>query len=231
LLLPLGENVELRIASRSGRVVVRAEERGDIAVVGGQDRVQVSHDETGALTLTAGSQSLDVRCPTGTQVTVGTSSGAVELSGRLGAVRVTSSNGRITVEHASVADLRSGSGSVRIGECDGFCRVQTRSGSAEVGSCGRVEASSASGPVSIGRASGRVNVRSASGKVEVTGDGREDVAVQTMSGAVKVTLPPGTRPAAKLHSLTGRSRCDCDEGEDCRVAVQSLNGKIEVVPG
>jgi hypothetical protein len=52
-----------------------------------------------------------------------------------------------------------------------------------------------------------------------------------MSGSVRVAVPQGIRPSTRLRSLAGRPRCDCPEGEDCRITVKSLSGKIEVVPG
>jgi hypothetical protein len=33
----------------------------------------------------------------------------------------------------------------------------------------------------------------------------------------------------RLRALTGRPRCDCPEGNDCEIRVQSLSGTIEVV--
>jgi DUF4097 and DUF4098 domain-containing protein YvlB len=75
---------------------------------------------------------------------------------------------------------------------------------------------------------GSAKVQSASGKVELGMRGKGDVAVQTVSGAVKVEVPADVRPATKLRSLSGKLRSDCDEGNDCEIAVQSLSGKIEV---
>jgi hypothetical protein len=57
-----------------------------------------------------------------------------------------------------------------------------------------------------------------------------EVSVQTMSGSVRVAVPPGVRPNARLRSLAGRPRLACERGDDCRVEVQSLSGSIEVVP-
>lgn len=233
LLLALrGASIEVHAVS--GGVTVRAESRSDAAVVRGQERVAATWDEDGGLTLTAGrggSDSLELLVPEGTSITVGNVSGAIELSGRLGAARVTGVSGRVEIEHVEFADVRTTSGPVHVANCDGVCRVQTRSSKATIDRCGRLDAFTASGSVSVDRASGPVIVRSTSGRVEVGGEGREDIAVQTMSGSVKVRLPKGVRPAPFLSTVSGHSVCACEPGEDCRVAVDSMSGKIEVVPG
>lgn len=224
----------IQINAVSGGVTIRAEPRADIAVVRGQERVAASWDDDGILTLAAGrggSDSLDLLVPEGTSVTVGNVSGRVELSGRLGAARVTGVSGRVEIEHVEFADIRTTSGTVHIANCEGVCRVQTQSSKAVIDRCGRLDAFTASGSVSVERASGPVIVRSTSGRVEVGGEGREDIAVQTMSGSVRVRLPKGVRPAPYLSTVSGQSVCACEPGQDCRVAVDSMSGKIEVVPG
>ena len=65
--------------------------------------------------------------------------------------------------------------------------------------------------------------------MELGTQGKGDVAVQTLSGSVRVEVPPDVRPSARLRSLSGRPRCDCELGNDCEIAVQSLSGRIEVV--
>jgi DUF4097 and DUF4098 domain-containing protein YvlB len=228
----LGSHLELRITARSGRVVVHAEERTDVAVIEGNEDLGVSRAEH-CLSLSAGrsgSSNLEVRCPLGTNLTVGTGSGRVQLHGTLGAVRVTTASGRIELEEASVADLRSASGDIHAMRCSSFCRVQTASGRADVGSCGSGELTTQSGRVLVGQASGRVRVCTASGGVDVGGDGHQDMAVQTISGSVRVRLPRHVRPATHLYSTHHTPRCELEAGDDCRIAVQSMHGKIEVVP-
>ncbi len=67
-------------------------------------------------------------------------------------------------------------------------------------------------------------------KVEARTQGKDDVAVQTLSGSVRIEVPKDVRPNARLRSMTGRPRCDCEEGDDIQIAVRSMSGKIEVVP-
>ena len=147
-LLP-GQDRELRINARSGRIVVRAEERDDVLVEQGAEHLHVSRDEGGALTLNTGrggSAGIELLCPIGTPLTIGNGSGRVDLSGTFGAVRATTASGGISIERAEAVDLRTNSGNVSVDAVSGFCRVQTRSSRAEIGSCGRLEASTLSGP-------------------------------------------------------------------------------------
>ena len=60
--------------------------------------------------------------------------------------------------------------------------------------------------------------------------GSGDVTAHTMSGAVKIEVPRGVRPSAKLRTLSGRPHFECEEGNDCKIKVRSLSGKIEVLP-
>jgi DUF4097 and DUF4098 domain-containing protein YvlB len=227
----LSPGMELRITARSGRVVVRAEARDEVTVVEGEDGLNVSRDvESVSLSSgRGGSKNIEVRCPLGASVTVGTGSGSVQLMGALGSVRVTTGSGRIEIEEAKVADLRSGSGDIRAARCLSFFRLQTGSGKAEVGSCNGGEVATGSGRVSVGLASGKVRVRTSSGGVDLGGDGCQDMAVQTISGSVRVRLPRHARPAAQLYSKH-TPRCELEAGNDCHIAVQSMSGRIEVVP-
>ena len=224
----------LCLATRSGVVEVSAEEREDIVFEAGLSSAgDVEQDAAGRITATSarrGSAGLKVRCPTGTDVVVGTASGRVELRGRLGHVRVTTVSGRIEVDEAESLDLRSVSGSIVVAQCGGRCRVQTKSGRATVGIVEDADVSTVSGQVRLASSSGSIRVRTASGSVEVGMEGGGDVDVQTLSGSVGVEVPEGVRPDVKLRSKTGRPRCDCLEGRDCRIVVSSMSGKIRVVP-
>ena len=236
IVLPVSGHAELRISTRSGRIAVTAEERADIRIESDaplrDDRIEA--DATGLVSVSSargGSGRLEIRCPPGTDVVAGAVSGKVELRGQLGAVRVTTVSGSIEVERTESIDARSISGSITVEQCSGRCRLQTKSGRVTCRIAGDAQLSTMSGKIELYEATGSVRAQSTSGKVRVTTQGKGDVAVQTLSGAVTVEVPEGVRPAARLRSMTGRPRCDCEEGDDCQITVQSMTGKIEVVPG
>jgi DUF4097 and DUF4098 domain-containing protein YvlB len=225
---------ELRLTTTSGRVTVTAEDRQDVAIESGAPSDgRIETDATGLVALRSprgGSAALEVRCPAGSDVVVGTVSGKVELRGQFGRVHVTTISSTVDVERADELDVRSVSGSIEIGCCTGGCRVQTKSGRATLGSAGDAQMSTISGRIRLDAAQGDVRAHTVSGKVEVGMETAGDVAVKTMSGAVSVQVPDGVCPSPRLRSLTGRPRFECEEGDDCKINVHSLSGKIEVVP-
>lgn len=224
---------ELRLTTTSGRVTVTAEERGDVAIESGAPSDgRIETDATGLVALKSargGSAALEVRCPAGSDVVVGTVSGKVDLQGQFGRVHVTTISSSIEIDRAEEIDVRSVSGSIEIGRCSRGCRVHTKSGRATLGSAGDTQMSTISGRIRLDAAQGDVRANTVSGKVEVGMEAAGDVAVKTMSGAVSVQVPDGVRPSARLRSLSSHPRCDCEEGTDCEITVQSLSGKIEVV--
>ncbi len=97
------------------------------------------------------------------------------------------------------------------------------------GSAGNAEVSTLSGRIQLDEVSGNVVAQSASGRIEVGLQTASDVAVSTMSGAVKVQVPKGVRPHPHLRSLSGKPRFECERGDDCYIKAKSLSGKIEVL--
>jgi len=231
--LAVDAHPRISISSRSGRVTVVAEERADILILEGAGVADIVRDEAGQISISTGngSSALELRCPRGADVRVGTISGRVELRGNFGKVHVTTTTGNIDLDEASAIDARTVSGSISVGRCAIKCRLSTKSGRAEIRHAENADVATVSGKVSVDASSGSVNVKTASGSVAIGASGQNDVAVQTLSGSVTVRVPRGTRPAAFLRSLTGKPRLDCEAGTDCRVAVSTMSGKIEVVPG
>ena len=233
VLLSVPGHAELHLATRSGRIEVTAEERADVQIESeGPLRDKIESDATGRIVVRSprgGSARLDVRCPIGADVVVGTVAGRVELRGQLGAVRVTTVSGGVDVERAETVDVRSVAGNIEVGYCSGRCRLQTKSGRVACQVAGDVDVSTLSGRIHLHEAS-NVVAQSASGKIDVGLQGKGNVVVQTMSGAVRVEVPEGVRPNARLRSLSGKPRCECEEGDDCDIKIRSLSGKIEVLP-
>src|SRR6476619_2298769 len=122
---------EVRITAGSGSITVIAEPRDDVVT----DEHAHVHRHDGALEITSSrrSRAMTVRCPEGASVMVGSRSGSLHLSGRLGTVRATTMSGSVDVEQAAAVDLRAMSGTITVGTCTGSCRVKTKSGSTHVG--------------------------------------------------------------------------------------------------
>lgn len=234
IILSVPGHAELRLSTTSGRVTLTAEERSDIEITSGApDREKIESDATGLIALTSkrgGSATLEVRCPIGTDVAIGTISGSAHLIGNVGQVRVTTVSGDVNVAHAETLDARSVSGNIEVDHCSGRCRLQTKSGRVTCRLSGDTAVSTVSGRVQLDSGTGKIRVQSASGKVQLCTQGNGDVTVRTLSGSVKVEVPQSVRPNIHLRSMSRKPRCECEEGNDCEIKVQSLSGKIEVVP-
>jgi hypothetical protein len=219
----LERGVPLRVATGSGNVTVTGEERPDLAV---EDDPKVTSTEEG-IKVAKRSGSITLRCPTGTDVFVGTGSGKVSLQGVLGAVRVTTGSGDISVAGATSVDARSGSGSIDVGDCAGSCSCRSGSGSLRVQHAGSVELAAASGRVEAADV-GAAKVRAGSGSVAVGLFEAGPVVVEAHSGSVDVTVPAGVHPATQLRAKSGSVRCECDEGADGSITVTTHSGSISV---
>jgi DUF4097 and DUF4098 domain-containing protein YvlB len=216
----------LAIATRSGRVRVVAEARADVAVHGGE-LVEAPGGDLRVVAERSASSGVEVRCPIGTSVVVGTASGRVELAGDLGDTSVTTRSGRISVESARNADLRTTSGRVEVGACTETCRVVAASGRIHVERAGAVDLVTKSGRITASRVQ-RATVKSASGRIEVGTDRSPVVVVRSHSGSVDISVPADARPAARLASRSGRVSNDCSEGDDGEIDVETTSGRIAV---
>jgi DUF4097 and DUF4098 domain-containing protein YvlB len=225
---PADARVRVRITTVSGRVTVTAESRTGVVVDrGGMARAGAD----GAVEVRAArpSDSVEVRCPEGTDVVVGTRSGNVELRGRFGVVGVTSQSGSIRASAATEADLRTVSGRVELGSCEGRCRLSTTSGRITVGVTRDADVSTTSGSIAVGDASGAVQVRSVSGSVQVASEARGPITVSTVSGSITIQLPRNVRPRVRASGL-GKVRNGFEAGDDIVVDVANVSGSIRLVP-
>ena len=217
----------IRITATSGRIEVTAESRDDVAVEQGQE-----HPMGGVLEVQGTSAGVRMRVPVGSDLIIGSHSGAVRLGGDLGNVRVTTRSGSMEIESCASLDARTVSGRVDVGKVAGDAHVKAANGRvtiAEVG--GTLTVTSVSGKVEVSQAGGSVHATTVSGRVEVGMTGAADVRAESVSGRVKVALPPDVRPSVSLRSVSGRCENEMTAGDDCRVTCRSISGRITVRPG
>ena len=112
----------VRITTSSGAVRVRAE----------ADRTEcwsnVAALDVSPITVDGKSSAVEVRVPEGTDLVIGTTSGRVTVEGRVGAVSVLTTSGRISIDRALSVDARTRSGRVHVGHAEGVCRIVSTSG-------------------------------------------------------------------------------------------------------
>lgn len=217
----------ISVTSRSGRVEVTASPRADIEVEGAR-RAELGRDAgIDQVVVSATHEPIVVRCPVGTDVIIGTLSGRVELSGGFGAVRITTSSGRVDVGEATSVDVRTRSGTIRVARCDGVVRARSTSARMTVEAAAQLDAATASGAITAGSIDD-ATVQSTSGRVELGLNGDGSVAARTVSGRVEISVPPGARPEMALHSVSGRIDTSIESGHDGIVGVETVSGRIRV---
>lgn len=210
------------VTARSARVEVRAD--AEAIVVRGAGFTTGSD---GVVTVDAGHSKVEIACPPGTDLVIGTDSGRVRATGVLGDTRIATASGRVEVERARSLDVRTSSGRVDVREVDGLVRVSTHSGRVTVGAAGAVDVSVRSGRVTVTEC-GNARVHALSGSVAVGAHAGADVDLCTTSGRIDLTLPTGCCPSTEVEVRTGRVDVACPVGQDARVAVKSVSGRVTV---
>ncbi|MGZ8765896.1 MAG: DUF4097 family beta strand repeat-containing protein [Acidimicrobiia bacterium] len=215
------------VTSRSGRVEVFAEARTDIEVEAAR-RAVLERDELGEQVLAeATHEHIVVRCPMGTDVFIGTLSGRVEATGRFGALRITTSSGRVDVGEAESVDVRTKSGRISVGRCEGVVRARSTSARVIVDGAVELDATTASGAIVAGSIRD-ATVQSTSGRVELGLQGGGSVAVRTVSGRVEISVPSGARPELLRGSVSGRIDAPIDSGDEGTIGVETVSGRIRI---
>jgi len=222
-----GDVPTLRVSTRSGSVRVIAEDRDDIKVVGASTETSDTSDAS-MVTATGQFDRVTARVPFGTILLIGTKSGSVRVTGRTGRTVVNTLSGKVTIDSASEVDVRVTSGRVRIDECSGACFLRCTSGSVEIGSAGSVDIHAKAGSVSVSEAAGDAVVRTVSGRVRLNMSGSHDADVETISGSVKITLPPRTRVALDAENSFGRVVNKTEPGDDSKIRARAVAGRITI---
>ncbi len=211
----------VRISTTSGRVEVVAEDRSDVAAPGATELSR----QGSILTISCDSGRHVVRVPIGVDVFVGTTSGRVDVVGRVGNLGIVTESGRVRVEHAASLDVRTSSASIEIGRVDGDCRIRSTSGHVEVGACCDADVATTSGRIDLNGVIGTAKAHCVSGRIDIEMDDANDVEAETVSGRVSVSMPAGSR--VRESPLPGEITSTDDES-DCTVSVRSVTGRIDI---
>jgi hypothetical protein len=231
--VPGADEVVIEVRARNG-LAEELIDRLDLIVTRGSVRLSVPERR---LMLRAPSFAITVTTPPDVDVTaVGASSDAT-LSGRLGAVTLTSSSGHLTVEHCTELQARTASGDVRVGRVEGTATIGNASGDVRVADAGGpVQVRTASGDVLLGSVAGDASVKSASGDVSVERAASGRLRLQTVSGDATVGVEPGLRVWLDLQTVSGRLHSELDGDEpsagsgtpQLSVVLQSVSGDLRL---
>ena len=230
---------DLEVVIAAGKVSVAEAAGGTVdVVVAGSDRaletieieqlgrtVVVRQRASGRLPFTP-STDVTVEMPAGGRVSIKTASGDVRVSVPLdelfvkvaasdvrvgivhGSCTVKSASGGVALERAGDAQLASASGDIRVDRVDTDLAATTASGDITVGSFGRTAI-----------------LKTASGEIVVDRFEAADLDTKSMSGSIRVGLPPGLEVDADLQSLSGSIRNELGEPSGPRFGRAHLRAK------
>jgi hypothetical protein len=214
----------LIISRRSGKVRVVADGGAPVSVEGGT----LESNADGSLEIHSRSSStLEVRCPTGSDLTISTSSGAIEVRGEVGSVKVTTKSGNLEIERAAEIGARGASGRVDVGVCAGECHIVFVSGTVHIAEAGKAVVATVSGNIEADEVDD-AEVKTVSGNIELGARGGGRLSARSISGSVKISVPDGDRPATRLKSVSGRISCECGQGDDGEIRAKTVSGRIAV---
>lgn len=210
---PIPAGARLKVLSVSARVRVVAEDRTDVEIDPPDRRIENS-DDGRVMETKSKSTNLEIRVPTGMNVSVGSVSGHVELVGRFGSVKASSISGHVTIGDTNGdADIRSISGHIEVGDCGGRCRANTKSGH-----------------ILASHVAHELRGHTMSGNVEVGVGGQGDVELKSISGRITVKVDQGRKPRIRARTLSGRVRREAEQGDDFEINASSISGSVEVLP-
>lgn len=150
-----------------------------------------------------------VAVPTGSAVTVDAAYATVRTTGELGASRVSSAYGAVTLQHTASLTLNSahgevdvhrvagdldattGHGRLRVDRVDGEARIKGSYGDIGLGTVGGVIDARTSGGVSVDLAGADVSIRSAHGAIQVREVSGGSVRLENANALVQVGVPAG----------------------------------------
>lgn len=180
--------------------------------------------DVSSTTIEGGHARISVRVPEGTDLVVGATSGRVTIEGRVGSVSVVTTSGRVSIDAAGSADVRTKSGRIDVGRTMSTCRAVASSGRVEVGRCGEADVTTRSGRIVLKGAHGAVRAHCVSGRVEIAMATADDVDAETVSGRIVVSLPPAVRAqiVSSISDIVDGAACDCV------VVARSGSGRVDV---
>lgn len=219
--MPSDAPTVVRISASHNRVEViakkgatfRLEGSAEVSEAGGQITVSNVHSR------------LRVHVPADSDLVIGTTSGRIEVTGRVGHLAIVTESGRVEVDAAASIDIRTESSRVALGDVAGVCRIRSGSGRVEVKSCGRADIAGDRGRIELHNVDGEVDAHSVSGRIELSMASANDVRAETVTGRIEVSLPKGT---VAYQPIDVSDRTLRPPGCDCTVIARSTSGKVVV---
>ncbi len=210
--------VELEGLNGAGRDAV---EEAVIQQSGDEVRVEIGKERAISLMFRSPEVRVRVTCPTGTRLRTDVVSADLAARGRLGAATVKAVSGDV--------DLETVDGELDLKTVSGDATVERVTGSATL--------NTVSGDLSVRALGGSVQGKTISGDLELDSVSSGKVAIQSVSGDVKIGITPGAGVWMDLKSLSGDTRSELapadapGEAETTRVEIRAktVSGDIRLV--
>ena len=237
--------VRIEAATSSGDISARPGDTGEVLVgVKGPgaddyqitqhgDTIRVLPESTGLLHRFSIAE-VFLTTPPGASLQLTAASGDISVQAPVEDVEATAASGEIRVGSVSGAGrLRTASGDIQVDAVSGRLFVDSSSGDVRVGHVGsNIAVNSASGDISVDYAAGAVDVNTASGDLLVLHVDGDDVRVKTVSGDVRLGIPPRRTLDVEVQTLSGdvRNRLPKGDGSPAEkrvtLTVKTLSGDI-----
>jgi DUF4097 and DUF4098 domain-containing protein YvlB len=206
---PVGESPSVKIGTRSGRVRVEAGEPGVVRMLVDTRDPSFEVTQRGDAILASGERGgradVTVYAPPMIDIEVATASADVSVVAPVGRLEVASASGDVVFDTALRLQMKSASGAVRGNGVDGEARCVTASGDIRIGTVGeRADLSTASGDITIEQCQGSLSVATLSGDIQVGRHTGPDLNAKSMSGRVRIGIPPRTRLDLDANTLSGK---------------------------
>lgn len=168
-----------------------------------------------------------IQAPRDTEINASVASGAQNIRGLRGPVKVHAASGSIDVEKIERdAQLSTASGSVSANDIGSDVQVSSASGNVTVSNVkGDVRINAVSGVIRISQPGGRVEGRTASGEVEIQG-ATSDVKAHAASGRVYVQGNPGGQSYWDLKTASGGVQISVPASASFHLSAEAVSGEI-----
>ena len=207
--LTVDDTPTIRVSIRSGRVKVEGGKPGLVRfkvdttdptfeIRQAADAIVATGDRGGRVFVT-------VSVPPGTDMEIGTASGDVDVDPRLSRLDVTTISGEVEFETVERLQARTTSGGIRGKRVNGEATCVTTSGDIKVSEVvDGGDFSTRSGSIVIVNCAGTVSCATLSGNIRIEELSGPTAKIKSMSGGVRLGLPPRTRLELDANTLSGR---------------------------
>jgi hypothetical protein len=198
--------VDVRPSDEDQEPDVRAAEQTRVEYTAGRLLVKGPKQRGIGLFSKPGSVDVTVELPAGSQLDGDAGAAAFHCVGRLGACRVRSGLGDITMDRlAGPAEVSTGTGKVHLGQIDGSAVIKNSNGDCWLGEItGDLRAHTSNGDISVGRAGAGVAASTAYGDVRIGEVARGSASLKTSFGEIEIGIRAGTAARLDVSTKFGR---------------------------